>query len=408
MAIDFQINGTADPAGRYVSWAPSPCSLELTTADDLTSPLSVTLRNKPSTSGGAVVFYSDANAKASNTLSVTLNTGTPVRFLVGGKFGKPSAADGDVTIQVMSGTKVLSETPLMVRIRKNANTLSTGERDRFIAALAQLNNRGAGRYADFRNIHNQAGSPQAHGSAGFLPWHRAFLLDLERQLQGFDPSVTLPYWRFDQKAPAIFTRDFMGASDSLGRVVFGTTNPLQFWVTDGVPGIKRRPLFNVATQAARNVLTEAQTLALGNDYADFRNLEDNPHGYAHTSFGGSISSIPTAVKDPIFFMLHCNVDRLWAKWQQKLNRYDPGQAASFDSTTPPGGNPVGHNLADTMWPWNGMTGGNRPPTAPGGPMPDSVCVSAPGPQPHVADMLDYRGVAVASSRQGFDYDDVPA
>jgi len=42
-------------------------------------------------------------------------------------------------------------------------------------------------------------------------------------------------------------------------------------------------------------------------------IEIDPHGYAHTSFGGWISSVPTAAKDPLFFMLHANVDRLWAK-----------------------------------------------------------------------------------------------
>jgi len=407
MAINLLINGSADPKARYVTWAPSPCSIELTAGPGVSSPQAVTVRNKPPASGGVVIFYSKLGAAASNTLALTLTKGTPVSFLVGGKFGKPSSADGDVAIQVMSGTQVLAEIPLMVRIRKNANTLSAGERDRLVAALAQLNNKGAGHYADFRNIHDEDGLPEAHGAPGFLPWHRAFILDLERQLQAFDSSVALPYWRFDQKAPALFTADFFGTSDSLGTVHFSPTNPLQFWVTDGIPGIKRRPLFNVATAAANNVFTETQTMALGNNFADFRDLEDNPHGYAHTSFGGSISSVPTAVKDPLFFLLHANVDRLWAKWQKKLGRFDAAVAASFNSTSPPGGNRIGHNLPDTMWPWNGVTGGVRPPTAPGGPMPGSLSASAPGATPRVEDLLDYRGVIVAGSRQGFDYDDVP-
>jgi hypothetical protein len=53
----------------------------------------------------------------------------------------------------------------MVRIRKNANTLTPGERDRFIAAFAQLNNQGLGRFADFRDMHTSVSSPQAHGCA---------------------------------------------------------------------------------------------------------------------------------------------------------------------------------------------------------------------------------------------------
>ena len=45
---------------------------------------------------------------------------------------------------------------------------------------------------------------------------------------------------------------------------------------------------------------------------------------------------------------------------------------------------------------------------PGGAMPDSACVKAPGSKPLVSDLLDYRGVVTAASRLGFDYDDVPA
>jgi tyrosinase len=133
-------------------------------------------------------------------------------------------------------------------------------------------------------------------------------------------------------------------------------------------------------------------------------MEANPHASVHTSFGGSISSVPTAARDPLFFLLHCNVDRLWAKWQREFGRFNSAQTASYDSNP---GNPVGHNLPDTMWPWNGITGGTRPPTAPGGAMAASPCVSAPGPQPQVRDCLDYQGIVNSVSRMGFDYDDVP-
>jgi tyrosinase len=406
MAIELQINNSSNLRARYVSWTPSPCKIRLTDTTGLTQPVAVTLRNKPSAGGGRVVFYSSPTAAARTTLSLTLPlTGASVGFLVGGKFGKPSVADGDVTIQARAGTKVLGEVPLMVRIRKNANKLTSGERDRFVAAFATFNDRGTGRFADFRNMHTNAGSPEAHGAPGFLPWHRAYLLDLERELQAIDPSVALPYWRFDQPAPLLFTREFLGVSDVIGSVQFSPTNPLQFWKTDGVQGINRRPFFNTSTGRA-NVISEAQTLALGNQYALFQEMEFDPHGLAHTSFGGSISSIPTAAKDPLFFLLHANVDRLWAKWQRRFGRFDSAQAASFASNAASGGNRIGHNLPDTMWPWNGITGAPRPPTAPGGGLASSPCVSAPGPQPLVRESLDYQGVVSATSRLGFDYDDV--
>jgi tyrosinase len=133
-------------------------------------------------------------------------------------------------------------------------------------------------------------------------------------------------------------------------------------------------------------------------------MEGNPHGVAHGNFGGSISSIPTAARDPLFFLLHCNVDRLWAKWQRLNGRFDPAQAASYDSAA---ANRIGHHLPDTMWPWNGVTTPPRPSTAPGGTMAPSPIAGAPGLQPRVRDMLDFQGRVSSVSREGFDYDDVP-
>lgn len=261
---------------------------------------------------------------------------------------------------------------VMVRVRKNANALTPGERDRFLSAFGTLNDQGHGRFKDFRDLHTTTSDLQAHRAPGFLPWHRAYLLDLERELQAIDPSVSLPYWRFDQAAPNLFTTDFIGASGPNGTVQFSNNNPLQFWTTDNVLGVNRRPLnnWNPATQPAPIVINEAQTLALGaasNLYRLFRGMEGNPHGQTHISFGGSISSIGTAAKDPMFFLLHCNVDRLWAKWQRQNGRFNPAHAASYDTTTPP--SRIGHNLPNTMWPWNGITGGPRPPTAPAAPWP---------------------------------------
>ena len=113
----------------------------------------------------------------------------------------------------------------MVRVRKDATTLTAAERDRFLSAFARFNDRGLGRFSDFRNVHTQAGSPEAHFRAGFLPWHRSFLLDLERELQDIDPTVAMPYWRFDRPARSLFRRDFMGVASATGTVQFAPTNP---------------------------------------------------------------------------------------------------------------------------------------------------------------------------------------
>ena len=139
-------------------------------------------------------------------------------------------------------------------------------------------------------------------------------------------------------------------------------------------------------------------------------MESSPHGPAHTSFSGAISDIPTAPKDPLFFLLHGNVDRLWAKWQWINGRVDVTATSTYTflgAANDPGSTRIGHNLKDTMWPWNQVTGGLRPPTAPGGAMAPSAQVDTPGPRPTVSSMIDYQGARVPASRLGFDYDDVP-
>jgi tyrosinase len=410
MNVEILINNNAAPAARFVTWATSPCRIRVTNPSGITgTTVPVGLDRQGPATGGMIEFATAATGPFATTLNISLpRNGTSVNFFVRGVFGKPSSANGDVTIRVQASLappafQSVATVPLMVRIRKNASTLSTAERNRVVSAFAQLNNQGSGRFADFRDMHVLAADLEEHTRPGFLAWHRAYLLDLERELQAIDASVALPYWRFDRPAPNIFKENFLGESDNNGTVSFSSTNPLQFWKTDNQVGISRTPLFDT-NSAPPNPMSEAQTLDLGTQFTAFRSMEGNPHGLAHTSFGGFILSKQTAARDPLFFFLHCNVDRLWAKWQRANNRFDTATPASFDPVNP--GNKAGHNLPDTMWPWNGITNGGRPPFAPGGAFAASPCVSAPGPQPRVRDCFDYQGSVSPLGNLGFSYDDV--
>jgi tyrosinase len=413
------INGSGDPAANYLSWSPTPCQIRLTDASGATAPVGVTLRNQNTAMGGQVVFSTSANPTPASKLNLALPVdGSPVPFFAAGELGKPSSANKDGAIEVVaqSGGAVLGVTELMVRIRKNANKLSDAERDRFVAAFAKLNNAGTGKFVDFREMHHQKiGLAQAHGADGFLPWHRSYLLDLERELQKIDPSVALPYWRFDEAAPQVFTLDFMGVSDVNGSVHFAGTNQLQFWRSDNQPGVNRTPLFNTQTEAAHDdqgqpVRTQAETLAFGNAFDTFRRMEGDPHNLAHGSFDGFLPRVEIAPRDPLFFLLHANVDRLWAVWQFVNRRFDAGAVGTYTHlgrAGGPGSILKGHNLLDTLWPWDGDTHAPRPKTAPGGPMPAAPPVSAPPARPLLRDMIDYQGKLNAATRLGFDYDDVP-
>ena len=415
MALEIEINGTLNADARYIANAPSPCRIRL--APPATEGFRVTLSSRPAQSGGGeAVFYASREQPSTESLELTLPAdGSWVSFEIGGKFGFPSINDQDCLL-VVNGLEAEITLPLMVRVRKNANNLTAAERDRFLEALYQLNLSGTGIYQDFRDIHVNPSDLEAHRGPQFLPWHRAFLLDLERELQAIDPSVSLPYWRFDQPAPRIFQANFMGATETVPEgapaslAEFNDTNPLAAWVTDGVPGILRSAFFDTATSPAPGLsvitdfplLSQAQTLALGDVYAEFDDMEGSPHGAAHVSFSGSISAIPTAVKDPLFFMLHANVDRLWALWQWLNKRTDPQED---DVYTPE--NKEGRRRTDTMWPWNGVITYPRPNFAPGGPLPGSLVTSSPDAMPKVQDVIDFQGHETPAGRIGYGYDDIP-
>jgi tyrosinase len=408
MNVDLRIPG-ADAAGRvFLTWTPVEAEARLLNPTSNAN-VRVTLRNAGT--GGRLRFATARTDSGAPTLALSLPvSGAPVRFFVAGEFGRPSVSLGDARIEAVgSGSLgVLGTKPVTVRIRKNAQSLTPAERDRFLAALATLNGGGSGRFRDFRDMHVLAADLEEHGNVGFLPWHRAYILDLERELQAIDPSVTLPYWRFDQPAPALFTRQFMGVSNAAGRVQFTPGHPLNTWRTDQTLGILRTPGF-AAGAAPPGLLNELQTVALGGaapnaSYGNFDRMEGNPHGNAHTSFvAGYIRSKQTAPRDPLFFMLHANVDRLWAKWQWRHRRTDPAEPRSFAPAVP---NRIGHRLADTMWPWNGVTGPPRPSNAPGGRLASSPSTTAPGNTPTVRAMIDYQAVA-GGPPLGFAYDDVP-
>ena len=60
---------------------------------------------------------------------------------------------------------------------------------------------------------------------------------------------------------------------------------------------------------------------------------------------GSLADLATSINDPVFWLVHSNVDRLWAEWQAS------GHEGS--DYYPAVGGHYGENLNDRMWPWDG-------------------------------------------------------
>lgn len=246
-------------------------------------------------------------------------------------------------------------------VRKNQSALTSDERQRFVNAVLTVKANGV--YDRFVREHRDAmesGAMIAHMGAGFLPWHREYLRRLERELQRVDPSVSIPYWDWsvdqDPRRPP-WTDDFMGASvDAGGRV---TSGPFAFaagrWRLNVLPRGETRPALR--RRMAGGILPSRSqvTVALAQVPYDtppymgrsrgFRAaLEHGLHDGVHNWVGGSMAG-SASPNDPVFFLHHANVDRLWARWQDA----HPGEPWYLPVT----GGMAGVNANDPMPPWGG-------------------------------------------------------
>lgn len=248
-------------------------------------------------------------------------------------------------------------------VRKNIRSLTPMEKQRLVSALIQLKATGA--YDMYVMTHMNA-MHHAHGGPAFLPWHREFLRRLERDLQGIDPSVTLPYWDWttDNTPSSLpWQADLMGGNGRTSdrQVVDGPfAYPAGHWPinVDSPPNFLTREM-GVLTPSLPNASEVAAVLSVTpydsapwdeTPVNSFRNQIEgwrgpNIHNRVHVWIGGSMYPM-SSPNDPVFFLHHCNIDRLWAQWQA---------AHPAESYQPVTGGPMGHNLNDPMEPWGAPT-----------------------------------------------------
>ena len=414
MQLEIKINGSSDSKSHFITWAPANCQIRLTDAGGAANPVRLKLKNREPVTAGKVNFRTDNGGviqPPTPELQLDLPVdGTPIDFFVAGDYPHASINGQDAAIEVVdSNNTVLFTVPLMVRIRKNAEKLTMEERILYLDTLSKLKT--SGMFDLFRNIHKGVNDiwTEIHTNISFLVWHRAFILHYERELQNINPNVSLPYWRFDELTENVFTKDFMGKTTA-GNLMpeFSQTNPLFFWKVEGDEILRQRE--------ARNINNQDDTFNLGNvegiiNFRNFSSMEWNPHNPAHTSMGGWLTSSKSSW-DPLFYMLHCNVDRLWARWQKLFQKFDVNNTGAYPNlgmAGDPGADRIGRNLKDTLWPWNGDMTAPRPNTAPGSGDGFPLTATAPAPStntPTLEEMIDYDGKFNLTSRLGYDYDDI--
>ena len=186
-----------------------------------------------------------------------------------------------------------------MRCRKDFMDLTPLERDRLASALNDLHDRGL--ITTFANAH-EAGWFNIHRGPAFLPWHRWFILTLEEHLRAIDARITLPYWNWTRSdsrdLEAEPWKSFFGGRDNSG-------GRFDHWdyTRASSPG-------DPALGSRDTVIDELQA----GSFLAFRGMEFGSHVGGHTWTGGTMAS-QTSPADPLFYLHHCMVDRLWAIWQ---------------------------------------------------------------------------------------------
>lgn len=452
--VDVEINNSSTEIDDYICWSPTKVRVKLTSTE--TSSIKIRVNSKSNGTGQIQFAQSTDSSVAKTSLLVSPNlelnlepSGNWTTFYVLGS--KASGGDKDVSIEIKDSTgAVLATKPLMVRVRKNADSLSATERDQFLTALEQLHGLrrpvGHGQeFVKYAGIHDTAFNLGIHradqGFPLFLAWHRAFLLSFERELQAIDPRVTMPYWRFDQDSQRIFSPNFMGSvsgPQTAGGVLvqFTDTNPIRDWnirddgrlrrvnngdksitgfTWDGTPNTSQMVLTLESIFASLGANTYGGALPRNGINSRF---EFTHHNGAHARVDGWLGT-GSSPRDPLFYLLHANVDRAWAQWQKLNSRFDKNSPDSYSlqgaypGVSDPSRRIKSSYAQDGMWPWNlddGLTTTDDPRDdwpSKGFAFPKSAIGFNPqqgAPKP--SEMVDYMNILGSSEQIGMCYDDI--
>lgn len=183
-----------------------------------------------------------------------------------------------------------------------------------------------------------------HGNAFFLPWHRGYLHYFEEVIRfhSGDPTFALPYWDWTTH-PALPPAFFEGALNDPTRTIEpGEEIPPQFVGPQVIADILAINDFQTFASAYVQNITPGcnppgnpPCCSASFDGKEQRascgtgELEGTPHNNVHNLVGGNMRTYLSPL-DPIFWLHHCNVDRLWMEWNKNHANGDFGPWRTFE------------------------------------------------------------------------------
>lgn len=159
----------------------------------------------------------------------------------------------------------------------------------------------------------------------FLVWHRLYIWHFEkivRKLSG-KKDFALPYWAYtndnelDRKLPEIFRNPLSPLYQNCRFDSLNQGFPIQGEATRGLD-ITKLMTYNNYEMFAKNIDVSPHGaihdyVGHGNDYNDGKLWFENPITQTKTH-DGLMGWVPTAAFDPVFWIHHSNIDRIWQIW----------------------------------------------------------------------------------------------
>jgi tyrosinase len=226
-----------------------------------------------------------------------------------------------------------------IRIRRDIHSLSATDLSALSAGVAAMKTRQPddptswlfqanihGTYDQIPPPFSDAWATCQHGSFFFLSWHRIYLYYFDRILRASagpgHSNFALPYWNYGVPAqrslPDAF-RNPANASNPLyvaqRRAAVNAGQPIPASATISTQAMAT---INFASPQGSGQSFGGQTLAAPAHFTGpHGRLESQPHDVMHDAIGGQtgwMSDPNMAARDPIFWLHHCNIDRLWSHW----------------------------------------------------------------------------------------------
>lgn len=216
------------------------------------------------------------------------------------------------------------------RVRREIHELNSDELETLIDGFRWVYN--SGYLEELSNKHYIVRN-RVHGCAQFLPFHNTFIYDLETELIKYNSTITLPYWNWTMYSNTplndpilkleLFGDDYSKREDNCvksGKFANWTFNNNCF---------KREYSYNSHNHLTWDIINNS--LYTTTSFTTMTQRLEQLHAFLHVWVSGDMKTHHSP-NDPLFYLHHVFVDKIWNDWRSRLNYYIYGWK-NWDNST---------------------------------------------------------------------------